>query len=352
MVNVKNYYLYVKNGIMFRTTEIINPKIISSKNSEFILNQEKNTDNYLIFNNDTPISLVNLQNFLNENITDSALNNLNGSEWTKHSKSVLTFNSPITEKRRIHGAAFPIDLAKYFIEIYSKEGDVIFDPFAGVGTTLDASNILKRHSIGIELNNDFVELFKKGIDKKDGKINSDYKRIIINNTAINIDKVIPKNTIDFVLTSPPYANLLNNIREKFADKDYNGNPYKNQSRKLAKPYSKNDNDFGNFSYIEYLKNIQLIFKKLFFISKEGAYNVWVVRDYRNVKENIPYVNLHGDIIQCAINENWKLWDTIIWDQSNQRKLVRLGGPKSRRFYFNIGYSFILVFRKNMRDEKF
>ncbi len=280
------------------------------------------------------------------------LNDLNGSEWTLHGKSVQIFNSPITEKRRIHGAAFPISLAKHFIKIYSKPNDTVFDPFAGVGTTLDAANILKRHSIGVELNDDFIKLFNQGIDSKDGKPNLDYRRIVIQDSALNVAGHIPIETVDFILTSPPYANLLNKIRDNFADKDFNGNIYKNQSRKLAKPYSKHLEDLGNVTYTEYLAKMKDLFMSLFQIAKPGAYNAWVVRDYREVEKNTPYVNLHSDLINVATSMGWIMWDMIIWDQSNQRKLVRLGGNKARRFYFNIGHSFILVFRKNLPGEKF
>ncbi|MBE7509344.1 MAG: site-specific DNA-methyltransferase [Bacteroidia bacterium] len=280
------------------------------------------------------------------------LNDLNGSEWTLHSKSVQTFNSPITEKRRTHGAAFPIALAKHFVKIYSKPGDTVLDPFAGVGTTLDAANILKRHSIGIELNQDFIILFNQGIDPKDGKPNSDYRRIVIQDSAMNIYKHLPAVSADFILTSPPYANLLNKIRENFADKDFAGNTYKNQSRKLAKPYSKHEEDLGNLSYENYLLRMKELFASLLQVAKEGAYNTWVVRDYRDMDSNTPYINLHGDLMRVAQEAGWKMWDIIIWDQSNQRKLVRLGGNKARRYYFNIGHSFILVFRKNIKGEKF
>ncbi|MBI4647405.1 MAG: site-specific DNA-methyltransferase [Bacteroidia bacterium] len=280
------------------------------------------------------------------------LNDLNGSDWTIHGKSVQTFNSPITEKRKKHGAAFPISLAKHFIKIYSKPGDTILDPFAGVGTTLDAANILKRHSIGVELNDDFIKLFNQGIDPKDGKPNFDYRRITIQDSALNLNKHFPIESVDFILTSPPYANLLNKIRERFADKDYNGNPYKNQSRKLTKPYSKQEEDLGNVTYEEYLLKMKELFLSLHQVAKQGAYNTWVVRDYRDMENSIPYINLHSDLITVAQQAGWVMWDIIIWDQSNQRKLVRLGGNKSRRYYFNIGHSFILVFRKNMKDEKF
>jgi len=280
------------------------------------------------------------------------LNDLNGSEWTIHGKSVQTFNSPITEKRRMHGAAFPISLAKHFTKIYSKPGDTVFDPFAGVGTTLDAANILKRHSIGIELNEDFIKLFNQGIDQKDGKSNHDYRRIVIQDSAMNVCKHLPVDSVDFILTSPPYANLLNKIRENFADKDYNGNPYKNQSRKLAKPYSKHEDDLGNVTYEEYLIKMKELFLSLHQVAKGGTYNTWVVRDYRDMNNNIPYINLHSDLIIVAQQTGWIMWDMIIWDQSNQRKLVRLGGNNARRYYFNIGHSFILVFRKNIKGEKF
>jgi len=280
------------------------------------------------------------------------LNDLTGSEWALHGKSVQTFSGAITEKRKKHGAAFPLSLAKHFIEIYSKEGDTVLDPFAGVGTTLDAANILKRNSLGIELNSEFIKLFNEGIDIKDGKQNFDYERKIIPGSALNAGQLLSNNSVDFILTSPPYSNLLNKIRDNFADKDYRNNPYKNQSRKLAKPYSKEEEDLGNLTYNEYLMAMNKLFNSLLEIAKYGAYNVWVVRDYRDLDDNFPYINLHGDLAKVATKAGWVLWDLVIWDQSNQRKLVRLGGNKSRRYYFNIGHSFILVFRKNMYGEKF
>ncbi len=288
----------------------------------------------------------------NINPCSTDLNNLNGSEWSLHGKSVQTFNGTITDKRKKHGAAFPLSLAKHFINIYSKSGDTVLDPFSGVGTTLDAANIMKRHSVGIELNDEFIKLFNEGIDFKDGKYDNKYRRIAIQDSALNINNHIQNNSIDFILTSPPYSNLLNKIRENFADKDYNGNPYKNQSRKLARPYSTHEDDLGNMSYEDYLLKMKTLFFSLFDIAKEGTYNVWVVRDYRDTQNNIPYVNLHGDLIHIARQTGWVMWDLVIWDQSNQRKLVRLGGNKARRYYFNIGHSFILVFRKNIKGEKF
>jgi hypothetical protein len=71
-----------------------------------------------------------------------------------------------------------------------------------------------------------------------------------------------------------------------------------------------------------------------------------------MEEHIPYVNLHSKIIEQAMQAKWVLVDIVIWNQTNQRKLVKLGGKKCRRFYFNIGHSFLLIFRKNIEGELF
>lgn len=284
--------------------------------------------------------------------TVNDLNDLTGSEWTVRSKSVQIFNGAITEKRKKHGAAYPLSLAKHFIEIYSKENDTVLDPFAGVGTTLDAANLLKRNSWGVELNSEFVDLFNEGIDPKDGIQNNDYRRVVFEGSALNVGRFVPENSVDLILTSPPYSELLNKIRENFADKDFQNNTYRNQSRKLAKPYSADKQDFGNLPYKTYLRRMKKLFTSLYGVAKQGAYNVWVVRDYRDLDSSLPYINLHGDLIKVATEAGWIMWDLVIWDQSSQRKLVRLGGNKSRRFYFNVGHSFILVFRKNIKGEKF
>ena len=56
------------------------------------------------------------------------------------------------------------------IEASSKEGQIILDPFCGSGTTLVAAKQLNRLSIGIDNEENFLELSKnRMIGENDGK---------------------------------------------------------------------------------------------------------------------------------------------------------------------------------------
>src|SRR5579859_647523 len=50
-----------------------------------------------------------------------------------------------------HSAAFPIELPKWFIKLFTQEGDVVLDPFVGSGTSALAAKITGRHYVGIEI---------------------------------------------------------------------------------------------------------------------------------------------------------------------------------------------------------
>ncbi|MBF0413814.1 MAG: site-specific DNA-methyltransferase, partial [Desulfamplus sp.] len=61
-------------------------------------------------------------------------------------------------KTRQRSAAFPFELPYRIINMYSVKGDIVLDPFVGTGTTLLAAAILKRNSIGLEIDNNFKDI--------------------------------------------------------------------------------------------------------------------------------------------------------------------------------------------------
>lgn len=57
-----------------------------------------------------------------------------------------------------HGAVFPLELAEKVIANFSQPGQVVLDPFMGVGTSGVAAKTLQRDFIGIEINNDYFQV--------------------------------------------------------------------------------------------------------------------------------------------------------------------------------------------------
>jgi len=77
---------------------------------------------------------------------------------------------PTECSNRNHSAAFPIDLPKWFILLFTKEGDVVLDPFIGSGTTALASIELNRRYVGIEIAKEYQKLALSAIRNHRKKI--------------------------------------------------------------------------------------------------------------------------------------------------------------------------------------
>jgi len=63
-----------------------------------------------------------------------------------------------------HSAAFPEALPEWFIKLFTKEGDTVMDPFMGSGTTNAVAQKLKRHSIGIEIVEEYYSMVQKELN--------------------------------------------------------------------------------------------------------------------------------------------------------------------------------------------
>lgn len=266
------------------------------------------------------------------------LNDLSGREWAQASKSVESYADFRSDKQRLHGAAFPQSMAEQQISIYSKPGQTVLDPFVGVGTTLDACVALGRKGIGIDLSSEFLDLARADVpgDRESG----DFR--LIQGDARDLGSWVQDESVDFLLTSPPYGSLLKNVKGAFAYK------WQEHSHLNAisnpEPYSDRSEDLGNMDYGPFLEAIGAALGATHAALKSKAYAVWVVKDFRSLKEGVPYVNLHSDVIAQGQQAGFELWDIRIYDQTKFRPLVCLGYP-SRNFYLNMGHSYLLVFRK-------
>ncbi len=84
-------------------------------------------------------------------------------EWKMFHLSHWTFPG---ERQVSHEAMFPIELPSRLIRMFTFKGETVLDPFLGSGTTLKASLELERKGMGFELNEDFVDLIKKGCENR------------------------------------------------------------------------------------------------------------------------------------------------------------------------------------------
>ena len=270
-----------------------------------------------------------------------SFNGLTAKEWASLSKNVWNDVSSTRGRKHLeHGATFPEKLVNRLVRMYTKEGDLVLDPFLGTGTTLEACRNTNRNGIGIELNERFIshalEVTKQTTLQKSNSLK------VIHDDCRSLLNYVKEESVQLMVTSPPYANL---IQKSVKDRE---NTHKTslirfENNSTISQYSDKKEDFGNLEYHLFLKETKELMKKLFIVTKKGGYNIWVIKDHRDTKNKIPYIPFHSDLAKIGEEVGFKYHDLIIWDQTGQRKLVLLGYPSI--FYTNQNCSFLVILRK-------
>ena len=91
------------------------------------------------------------------------LSRLSTEEWNRYFSG--HWNFPGTKQSR-HLAMFPEELPRRLIKMFSFVGDTILDPFLGSGTTSVAARDLDRHSVGYEVNREFLPMIQERLGLK------------------------------------------------------------------------------------------------------------------------------------------------------------------------------------------
>jgi site-specific DNA-methyltransferase (adenine-specific) len=99
----------------------------------------------------------------------SKLSDITKDEFMEWTNGLWTFNGE-SKKRIGHPAPFPIELPYRCIKLFSFVDDLVFDPFAGSGTTLIAANNTNRYSVGLEIDIKYCELAKQRIINETGML--------------------------------------------------------------------------------------------------------------------------------------------------------------------------------------
>ncbi len=243
------------------------------------------------------------------------LNDLSSKDWLKFQKSWFVHNPPPRQKNVLrHPAKFPETLAMEFIKFFTKTGGVVLDPMAGTGSTLVAALRSGRPSYGIELNPTYAEIARQVIAEErqtlgEGTANIPCEEVTGDaGSAIEIARQHDIPAVDYVLTSPPYWDMLH-ARGAATQKT------RRSASHLDVFYSDDPHDLGNISdYGQFIDRLVNIYIGMNALLRPGAYLTIIVK---NVKKGGRVYPLAWDLAS-RLSNTYALKDEKIWCQDNQR----------------------------------
>lgn len=163
----------------------------------------------------------------------------------------------------------------------------------------------------------------------------DDERLICGDSR-NLKDYFDKNFFDFIITSPPYWNILEKKDHKANERALNGQDTK---------YSENHLDLGNITeYHKFLDNLSTIFLNCYDILKLGKYMNIIVSDFRHKSE---FVAFHADLITKLTNKRLKKHFDLKGIKvlvQNAKKLYPYGYPFC--YVENIHHQYILILQKS------
>ncbi len=261
------------------------------------------------------------------------LNDLDGAAWLFFTKSVIStaYNSTYGHKlRRRHGANKPPQLMRELIEFFTKPGESILDPFAGVGGTLIGASICRplRRAIGIEINPEWLDIYHRVCEQEE---------LVEQETICDDCRIamaaMPDESFDFIATDPPYSIHLpktmchRNFEWATRRSDYNMR-------------SEEEGDLANLkSYSDFLKAMSEMLAHCRRLLRCGRYMALIVR---NSYQDGRYIMVHADLAARAAEAGLILKGEKVWYQAGS-KLRPYGYPHV--YVPNIAHQHILILRR-------
>jgi DNA modification methylase len=251
-------------------------------------------------------------------------NSLDGRTWTRYSVSIWSDIRKSKEELGLkHPALFPQELPRRVIECFlPPEGRIVLDPFCGLGSTVLAAHELGRTGIGLDISPDYIAMARRRLGEC-----GDGCRLVCADAG-DLASYVEPGSVDLVVTSPPYWNIL--TRRRSAD------------GKAIRHYGEHESDLGQVEdYQEFMSRLAGIFSLVHDALRPGAYCIVVVMDIRQRDRFYPF---HADLAGAMQEVGYLLDDIIIWDRRHEYNNFRpLGYPSV--FRVNKAHEFVMVFQK-------
>ena len=275
------------------------------------------------------------------------INCLTPKEWVKSQVGIWEFAYEKRDVRDkvIHPAVFPIGLPKKVIQLFTHEGELVLDPFAGIGTTLVAAQDTNRNAVGFDIKKEYVDYTKKRLlQSRISSFTQDKPaQLALNADARDIPEYFEKETVALIVTSPPYADMLNRSRK---NKSMRGGARENEHFGKNQQYSNDSRDLGILPSKIFAKELAQIYKNMLPLLKQKSHAVININD--PWVDSVKYGKrepLHSYIIEEMNAVGYELRNVLIWDKRNLVNGVGTFGWPNNYIKLGTTFEYILDFWK-------
>ncbi len=265
------------------------------------------------------------------------MNCLTAKEWLKAQIGVWKFYyeaRDIRDKEQ-HPATYPIALSSRCIELFTHRGELVLDPFVGSGTTLVSARDLQRNAAGFDLQQSYIDLAAERLG--DGDPEAQCRQLALCDDARNTPDYLPEGSVALIVTSPPYANLLNRKR---LNKSRRGDQRRNAQYHKVEQYSQDPRDLGTLSLDDYAEQMAGIFGRLLPLLRPKAHCVVNVPDMWWEDQRIT---IHISLVEALRSVGYELRNIIIWDRTNIVNRIGIFGWPSNYITMGVTFEYLLDF---------
>lgn len=278
------------------------------------------------------------------------LNDLSGRDWVQRTKSIifqrgLGLNHPETKYERMHPCPFSYQDAAHLLTFFTKQGERVLDPFAGVASALKASALSGRLGTGIELNPQFCAWSHERLHAEVPRDQRErYPQDLIMGDARAVVAGLEDDAYHFVLSSPPYWKILSKRPDAKALTN-------SALRDGTLAYSDDPRDFGCIAdYDAFIDAMADFVSSWCRILQPRRYLALIVADFRDGPVLYPY---HADLIaairaRSASGERQLVLQGVSILAQNQKRLFAYGYPTT--YVPNIHHHYVLIYRNLPQDK--